>query len=245
MEGSGVTNYAVGKPSFAYSAATTEFDDALIRRRVITREDAIVAKGATRDQARQLLREAEQASAQARRERDEIDLVKPQLRSGEVGQDDGEGVEDDDDDDDDDEFLEDEMLQRYRERRLEELRMKQKDDRDDGRPEYGEVLLISRPEWTRHVNDASRRGWVVVCLTSSDAERTGLVESACRSLAAAHPATKFVLIPSRSAIPNWPDHNLPSLFLYRHGAMQHQLVRLPPDLTAPQLERMLSDLSAL
>lgn len=122
--------------------------------------------------------------------------------------------------------------------------MKKKDD-FSGRPEYGGVFLISRPEWTHHVNDASEHGWVVVCLTSSDVERTGRVETACQILAVDHPSIKFVLIPSRSAIPKWPDENLPSLFLYRHRKMQHQLVQLRSDLTASQLERMLYDLSAL
>ena len=86
---------------------------------------------------------------------------------------------------------------------------------------------------------------MVVCLTSSDTERTGNVEAAIRQLAGTHANTKFVMIPAHSAIPDWPDANLPSLFLYRHGTMQHELIRLPVDLTREQLDDMLSDLTVL
>jgi hypothetical protein len=242
MEGQGVTNYSVDRPSFAFTTSTTEFDEALIRRNVISKEDAIVAKGASREQARVLLEGCGVKAPSNERPNDSRDSAVPAAAAA-AANGDGED-ESDDEEEDDDEFLDDDVLRRYRERRLDELRTKRVGQGHDTQC-FGEVVFISRPEWTRHVNDASAHGWVVVCLTSSDTERTGAVERACQGLAKAHPRTKFVLIPSHSAIPNWPDENLPSLFLYRHETMQHQLAQLPADLSVQTLESMLKDLSVL
>jgi hypothetical protein len=38
MQGRGVTNYATSKPSHEYTTATTEFDDALLKRGIISFE---------------------------------------------------------------------------------------------------------------------------------------------------------------------------------------------------------------
>lgn len=236
MEGQGVTNYSVDRPSFAFTTSTTEFDDALIRRNVVSKEDAIVAKGASREQARVLL-----AGFDAKTPSNERPTASPVSAAPATINGDG---EDESDDEFDDDLLDDDVLQRYRERRLDELQTIRVGQGHDSNC-FGEVVFISRPDWTRHVNDSSVHGWVVVCLTSSDTERTGAVEAACQSLAQVHTHTKFVLIPSHSAIPNWPDENLPSLFLYRHGTMQHQLVQLPADLSVQKLEGMLEDLSVL
>jgi hypothetical protein len=80
-----------------------------------------------------------------------------------------------DDEDEDDYLLEDdEFLDRYRQQRLEELQ-DEKSKLKGENIEFGEVVLISRDEWNRHVNEDSMKHWVVVCLTSSDTERTGRV----------------------------------------------------------------------
>jgi hypothetical protein len=256
MEGQGVTNYSVDRPSFAFTASTTEFDDALIRRNVISKEDAILAKGASREQARMLLECERKGEGSAPKTCEAPSNERPYASPGSATSQgattipltptlcDGEDESENEEENDDDFLLDDDILRRYRERRVDELQTKRAgQDHDDHH--FGEVVFISRPEWTRHVNDASERGWVVVCLTSSDTERTGSVETACQSLATTHPRTKFVFIPSHSAIPSWPDENLPSLFLYRHGKMQHQLVQLPADLSIRMLEGMLKDLSVL
>ena len=50
------------------------------------------------------------------------------------------------------------------------------------------------------------------------------VEDILVQLAAKFDNVKFVSIPSTSAIENWPAENLPSIFCYRYGKMQHQLI---------------------
>lgn len=112
-------------------------------------------------------------------------------------------------------------------------------------PHFGSVIPISRPEWSHEVNDASQKSWVVVNLVSSDSERTGCVENAIRTLAAKYPRVKFVAIPYRSAIANWPEANLPSLFLYRHGSMQHQMVKMAMVMSVDQLEWKLAEKDVL
>lgn len=210
MEGQGVINYNTDKTSYAISASTTQFDDELIRRRVITREQAIAAKGASIADA-QALANPIQAPHWSPRE--------------------------DNDSDDDDEYLDDGFLEQYREQRMNELHQQQ-NKRQEG-TFFGEAVLISRTEWQVEVNDASEKVWVVVCLTSSDTEKTGCVEEIIRSMARTRPGIKFVLISSQSAIPNWPEDNLPSLFLYRHGKMQNELLRLPRAMTLTALEQIL------
>ena len=54
MEGRGVTNYSTEKPAFAFSTRTTEFDDALVERNIVTLEQAFMAKGASEKEAQRL-----------------------------------------------------------------------------------------------------------------------------------------------------------------------------------------------
>ena len=90
------------------------------------------------------------------------------------------------------------------------------------------------------MNDDSHKAWVVVTLTSHDVERTGCVEGAANTLAPKFPSVKFITIPSTSAIANWPNENLPTVFLYRNGSLQKELIRLNTNITANELEWTLS-----
>ena len=217
MEGTGVTNYALDKPSYAYSTATTEFDDALIQRGIVTHTQAMAAKGASLPEAERLTRLQQQEQHQ--------------MDKGVCEE--GLGCGDKDCDDDSFEDEDDGFMDRYRRERLEQLQQVQQ-EREQGR-RFGQAVFIDRTQWTREVNDASQQVWVVVCLTSSEVERTGCMEEAIKELAQVKPASKFVLIPSHQAIPDWPHTNLPSLFLYRHGKLQQQLLHLPCDISCEQL----------
>jgi len=224
MEGRGVTNYNSDKSAYAISASTTEFDDALIQRGIVTREQALMAKGATPERAQEL-------SNMKHARMDQTAAVEHSTKTTESASSQAE------EEDTDDELLDDDFMDKYRQQRIAEWKQEH-DEREQG-TRYGEAIPISRTEWNREVNEDSKKVWVVVCLTSSDTERTGRVEHAVKQLARVVPAIKFVLIPSQSAIPNWPNDNLPSLFLYRHGELQHELVRLQRDVSQDQLEQML------
>mmetsp|Transcript_22994 Transcript_22994/g.49762 ORF Transcript_22994/g.49762 Transcript_22994/m.49762 type:complete len:287 (-) Transcript_22994:358-1218(-) len=219
MEGQGVTNYVAGKPSYGFSTATTEFDDALISKGIVTFEQSMIAKGASPIEARRLAELNENG---------DIGIQSDLYRNGvndssniqQVG--DGHDAESDasSEDGNDEQFIE-----KYRRVRINEMKKGRKQ-------EYGDVIPISRPDWNREVNEASRNGlWVVVNLTRSASslsiahdEICDKVEDVTRGLADKFVDVKFVSIPSTSAVENWPLENLPTLFCYRYGTMQHQLI---------------------
>lgn len=223
MEGRGITNYSTEKPSFAFSTRTTEFDDALVERGIVTLEQAFGAKGASAEEAQRLasLKRNEKATDESQ------DVIVDKKKPTEYS-----------DDDESDESEDDEFLEQYRRQRLEQLKKEQQ-------APYGEVIPISRPEWTRQVNEDSNKSWVVVTLTSHDVERTGCVESAATKLARKFPSIKFVTIPSTAAIADWPDENLPTVFLYRNGKLQKELIRIKRAITCEELEWQLAEASVV
>lgn len=240
MEGQGVTNYAVDKPSYAFSSATTEFDDILIRRGVVTLEQALGAKGASAEEARRLA-----TASTSRNNQDEDDEPSPHVSF----EDEEDKDNNSDSEDDDDEYLDqDEFMQQYRAKRLAELRERQLASTTTGSSSsgphttvqgssnrFGQVIPIQRHEWTHRVNEASHENWVVVTLTSNHTDITGPTEAAIAALATHCPSIQFVTIPSHSAIEHWPDANLPSIFLYRHGKMTRELIRMKRHCTPLQL----------
>lgn len=217
LQGHGVANYNLDKPSYAFTASTTEFDDQLIRRDIVTLEAAIMAKGASQQEANRL--------ADLQRNGTVIPASKTQQPN--------DGNDDESDNNDNDYFI-----SKYRQERLEQWK------KECEQPSFGDVIPISRPEWTYHVNEASIKSWVMVCLTA-DVERTGCIEAAMEDLAVKFPNIKFTTIHNQAAIPNWPEENLPSLFLYRHGTMQHQLVAMDCNISPDQLEWKLSNFGVL
>lgn len=219
MEGRGVTNYSVDKPSYGYSTETKEFDDALLSRGIITFEQAMIAKGATPTEALRLtqLHENEQRSTSSSHD------VSPKRIQNEVGNG-NHGCSDESIEDEDEQFM-----KNYREKRLKELKSREGKQR---RTKFGDVLHIARSDWNREVNEASMDGlWVLVNLTRSSScvsqrhdELCDKVQQIMEQLADRFEGIKFVSIPSNSAIENWPVQNLPTLFCYRYGKLQHQLI---------------------
>lgn len=204
-------NYSASRPSYAISTETTEFDDELIRRGIISFEESMMRKGAA----------SHEEAARLKKMKEGTERSSPDLEA---------------------EITEDAFLEQYRTKRLHELKT-QGTSCNGG--QFGQVMLISRQDWAREVNEASQSAWVVICLTSSDVERTGRMELAVTTLSSKFDSVKFVAIPYQQAIANWPEEHLPTLFLYRHGTMQHQLVSLPSAISADQLEWKLAQLGVL
>lgn len=228
MDGRGVTNYSTDKPSYGFSTATTEFDDILLSRKIVTFEEAMIAKGASPQEARKL---------SEKKFNNSLDKKQFDQQSTERNHEETSDVDDDDD-----------FINRYRQQRMKELK------KDKNTIKYGDVIHISRPDWNREVNDASRSGtWVIVNLTRHTSslsalhdELCDLVEETIRELAVKFEKVKFVFISSTSAIENWPAENLPTLFCYRFGKMQHQLIGINalggPGLNCSRLEWRLARL---
>ncbi len=269
-----MSNYSVDRPSFAFSTRTTEFDDALLSRNVITLEQAMVAKGASVEEAHRLaqLRRVDQQQNNNKADEGNGEKEEDQREKKLKGEDDDESNSSFDDEDDDDDFI-----AKYRQQRLHELQQHQQKQNQKQIVRFGTVVSIDRSDWIREVNEDSQITWVVVLLTantnstvSSSSSSTSTeadittrpgrrlrhltsplpaIDMALARLAVRFPHIKFVQIPASDANPDWPRHLLPTIFLYRHGQMSHQLTApqhpLASNMSEAQLEHELSKLNIL
>lgn len=138
---------------------------------------------------------------------------------------------------------EERILQRLRQQRMQELARASKKAR------FGRVYPISRPDYTREVTEASKQlgpdtsndsgidtqqgpaGTGVVCfLYHPSMDTSKLLAGYLDTLAEKYPSTKFVSIVGSQCIPNYPDHNLPTLLIYRSGELRRQIVGLRPEI---------------
>jgi len=224
MEGRGVTNYSTDKSSYRLSTDITEFDDALISRGIITFEQAMIAKGASSTEALKLSQLHENEVRSGANISDKFNNM--QLRNRSRSND----SSNDSSNDEDEEFI-----RKYREIRINELKSNLVNHKHTTK--YGDVLCITRSDWNREVTEASKDGlWVIVNLTRSSSclsdrhdELCDRVQEIVVELAERYEHIKFVSIPSNSAIENWPEKNLPTLFCYCFGKLQHQLVGIRTD----------------
>ncbi|CAF1295315.1 unnamed protein product [Adineta ricciae] len=110
------------------------------------------------------------------------------------------------------------VLQEYRRKRLLELQEKA------ARARFGEVIEISAIDYVKEVNQAGADIWVVLYLYKSGLPICSLIGDHLRSLAIKYPQTKFVKSVSTVCIPNYPDKNLPTIFIYNNGELKHSLI---------------------
>jgi len=110
------------------------------------------------------------------------------------------------------------VLQEYRRKRLLELQEKAT------RARFGEVIEISAIDYIKEVNQAGTDIWVVLYLYKSGVPICSLIGDHFRSLALKYPQTKFVKSISTVCIPNYPDKNLPTIFVYYNGELKHSLI---------------------
>ena len=219
-------DYHTNKPTYEYTAATTEFDDICIERGILSKADAIRRKGATVSEAVRLA--AESAKTE--------EMIP------------SENLNTKDDDSENEDSSSDESLEEYRRKRMEELNDEK--EAQMKRKRYGSVYHISRPDWNREVNEESMDGqWVIINLTCDSVWDARVVEHAIHELAEKHDYVKFVSIKSTSAIEGWPDSNLPSLFLYQNGSLQKQFIGINAfggaGVNADRIEWKLSQLGIL
>lgn len=145
---------------------------------------------------------------------------------------------------------EERILLRLRQQRMRELSSSSKMAR------FGRVYPISRPDYTREVTEASkednspsatddaRKGTGVVCfLYHPSMDTSKLLAGYLDTLAAKHPVTKFVSIVGSQCIPNYPDHNLPTLLIYRNGELRRQIVGLRPEIGLDGMRTTLAGMS--
>ena len=237
-----------GNQTTPFSAQLTDFDDALIKRGICSREQCLLAKGMSEDQVLDTL-VAEEVELQTRAAEDTLraSLLDRELNPERVREEVAATAtaQQLDELEEDDAFCDDAFLARYREQRISELKDKQK------AKVHGEVLEIQRDQWTREINASSNLSWVFVHLYEDHVRDCVVLNRVLAEIAKKHAQVKFVKIRAKTAVPDWPDNNLPAAYLYKDGEMRTQLVGSreiatgPPPFTALSVERKLVELGVL
>ncbi|XP_064597361.1 phosducin-like protein 3 [Liolophura sinensis] len=147
--------------------------------------------------------------------------------------------ENEDDIDEDDER----MFEEYRRQRLLEMKVNQLKAR------YGDVVEISKADYVQEVNKAGEGVWVVIHVYKDSIPLCKLINQHFTNLARKFPQTKFLKSVSSVCIPNYPDKNLPTIFVYFEGDLKKQWVGPQEfggmNLTQDQLEWMLAKAGAM
>ncbi|XP_028851027.1 phosducin-like protein 3 [Denticeps clupeoides] len=119
-----------------------------------------------------------------------------------------------------DEFSEDDeaAIEMYRQKRLAEWKTNQMKN------VFGEVNEISGQDYIQEVNKAGEGIWVVLHLYKQGIPLCTLINQHLLELARKFPQTKFLKSISTTCIPNYPDCNLPTLFIYLNGEMKAQFI---------------------
>lgn len=120
------------------------------------------------------------------------------------------------------ELVEDEEDERaileYRRQRLRELAEVTK------KSNYGDVVEIRAEDYLQEVTKAGEGIWVVLHLYKQGIPLCSLINQFLSRLANKFPTTKFLRSISTNCIQNYPDRNLPTIFVYHEGKMKTQFV---------------------
>eukprot|EP00061_Rhincodon_typus_P014999 g42431.t1 len=121
-----------------------------------------------------------------------------------------------------DEFNEEDerAIEMYRQQRLAEWKATQM------KMIFGEILEISGPDYVQEVTKAGKDVWVILHLYKQGIPLCALVNQHLSELARMFPETKFIKAISTTCIPNYPDRNLPTIFVYHDGDIKAQLLVL-------------------
>ncbi|XP_053483822.1 phosducin-like protein 3 [Ictalurus furcatus] len=144
-----------------------------------------------------------------------------------------------------DEFSEEDeiAIEMYRQKRLAEWKAKQLKN------VFGELNEISGQDYVQEVTKAGASIWVVLHLYKPGIPLCTLINQHLSSLARKFPDTKFLKSISTTCIANYPDRNLPTIFVYHEGEMKAQfigpLVFGGMNLTCDELEWRLAESGAV
>uniref|UniRef100_A0A0A9VXL7 Viral IAP-associated factor n=1 Tax=Lygus hesperus TaxID=30085 RepID=A0A0A9VXL7_LYGHE len=114
---------------------------------------------------------------------------------------------------------------------------------------YGSLGEITGQEYVDEVNKAGEGIWVVLHLYQNGVPLCALLNKHLSELARKFPSTKFLKSVSVTCIPNYPDKNLPTIFVYFEGDMKQQFIGPSSfrreDITVEELEWMLGKTGAI
>ena len=118
------------------------------------------------------------------------------------------------------EFEDDEeerILEQYRRERMAQIKALQ------SKSNFGDVRDISAEDYVAQVNKAGEGIWVVLHLYKQGIPLCALINQYLVALAGKFPTVKFLRSISTTCIPNYPDQNLPTVFVYHEGEMKASL----------------------
>ncbi|XP_066250723.1 viral IAP-associated factor homolog [Euwallacea similis] len=135
------------------------------------------------------------------------------------------------------------VLLEYRQKRIAEIKALSE------KSKYGYVGEISAQDYVSEVNKAGQGVWVILHLYKQGIPLCALINEHMRQLALKFPTVKFLKSISTTCIPNYPDRNLPTLFIYFEGDLKKQVAGplefRGPNLTRDELEYLLGQTGAV
>jgi len=140
----------------------------------------------------------------------------------------------------------DEFLAQYAQQRMKDMKARASDFQR--RAKFGSVYEINRADWTEQVNKAGDGIWVIVHLYKNDITLCKLLNQHLDGLARKFPTTKFLKSVASVCIENYPDRNLPTLFVYREGNLKAQIIgrnTFKLDLKQDELEWCFKEIGAV
>lgn len=110
------------------------------------------------------------------------------------------------------------VLAEYRKKRIAEMQALSE------KAKFGSVREISGQDYIDEVNKAGEGIWVVLHLYKQGIPLCALINQFMTELAIRNPATKFLKSIASTCIPNFPEKNLPSIFIYYEGQIKKQII---------------------
>ncbi|KAF2356991.1 Phosducin thioredoxin-like domain [Trinorchestia longiramus] len=135
--------------------------------------------------------------------------------------------------DDEDEAI----ILEFRKRRLEEMK------KEAQAAKFGEVIEISGVDYVEQVNKAGSGIYVFLHLYKPGIPLCTLINQHFKVLAAKFPKVKFIKSISSTCIPDFPDRNLPAIFVYLEGSAKKQFIgpqQFSDRISCDELEWLLS-----
>uniref|UniRef100_A0A2K5QGW9 Phosducin-like protein 3 n=1 Tax=Cebus imitator TaxID=2715852 RepID=A0A2K5QGW9_CEBIM len=122
--------------------------------------------------------------------------------------------------DHEDEFHEEDerAIEMYRQQRLAEWKATKLKNK------FGEFLEISGKDYVQEVTKAGEGLWVILHLYKRGIPFCALINQHLSGLASKFPDVKFIKAISTTCIPNYPDRNLPTIFVYLEGDIKAQFI---------------------
>lgn len=110
------------------------------------------------------------------------------------------------------------VLLEYRNKRIAELRALTE------KPKFGYVREISGQDYVNEVNKAGDGIYVVLHLYRQGIPLCNLINQFMNQISMKFPYTKFLKSIASTCIPNFPEKNLPTVFVYFEGQMKQQFI---------------------